>query len=183
MAAFGKCSLGEVRGMGYFLRQREANLSNYNTYCGTWRKQGFKHNHWPRIINGRSDIEMKTADLIAGPQLDALVALAQDWEWEFNSRGYCIIWIDGGIIGVNSVLYSPSTNRSQWAELVEVFNVQLLPLADDGKYTGEWEAAVITEIGLVSGYSPSTPGLALCKAVITAEWGDEIPDEIWEKVK
>lgn len=110
--------------------------------------------------------------------MDALVAMAQGWtqvlryQWE-NANGDLVV--DGRI-------YEPSSGNAQTYELIEKLRMQLLPIADDGKYTGEWEAAIITEQGLVSGYGFSTPAEAICKAAIASEWGYVIPDEIMKQI-
>ena len=126
---------------------------------------------------------MRTADLVAGPQTDALVALAcgfvkvdhrrfdfddEDWHWEGDTF----------LCRVNH--YSPSTTRAQWAELIEVFYIDL-----DNDQEGVIEAIAWADI-MSEGSAKATADtyrLAICKAVIATKWGDEIPDEIWEKVK
>ncbi len=114
---------------------------------------------------------MQTSELVAGQQTDALVALAQDWEVKPLLTSY---WMERGSDKVIMPIddYSPSTTRAQWAGLIEVF--KLSPVYDESA----WYVIGYRECG----YS-DTPGLAICKAVIAAKWGDEIPDEILEKVK
>lgn len=135
---------------------------------------------------------MKTADLVAGPQTDALVALAQDWEVERYRQGWrvirgkCIAYHIGVVGWGNPVSYSPSTTRAQWAELIEEFEVGLSKApkswGKDKQYG--WQANILStdECNVFMAYGLS-PALAICKAVIAAKWGDVIPDAIWEKVK
>ena len=125
---------------------------------------------------------MKTADLVAGPQTDALVALARDWEVERYHQGWrvirgkCIAYHIGVVGWGNPANYSPSSTPAQWAELMVTFDVWLS--SDDAvKF-----ASCLPHVNRAV-QEGKTHGLAICKAVIAAKWGDEIPDEIWEKVK
>jgi len=133
---------------------------------------------------------MKIADLVADRRTDALVALAQDWiiapvkgtegmvaiskngnGIDYLYKGHtCLYMLQSGY-----ELYSPSTNPAQWAELIDAFCLSI-----DQLISGAHNIHV-NGYGWVNGADENLK-LAICKAVITAEWGDEIPDEIWEQV-
>ena len=126
---------------------------------------------------------MRTANLVAGPQTDALVALARDWHRQ------CGGWFSGLRYGESKFIiskkeYSPSTTRAQWAELQQTFLVDVLHNSDNVQawachnIAGE---SIEEPIDCFAGLKQD--GLAICKAVIAAKWGDEIPDEIWDRVK
>ncbi len=122
---------------------------------------------------------MKTADLVAGQRVDALIALAQDWEYigRKGNKLKAAVWMagEGRLIKVSG--YLPSTNHAQWAELRLIFRVRTAPMYQDGDLI-YWTAGTHACL-----WDATTLGLAICKAVIAAKWGDEIPDAIWEKVK
>ena len=126
---------------------------------------------------------MKTADLVADHRTDALVALARAWELREDMLG--VAWYEGAdnkCAIVNKDDYSPSSTRAQWAELQTEFKVSTAWQIDD-----TWSALCFKrdEFNKLEDWLPLTAptlGLAICKAVIAAKWGDEIPDEIWEKV-
>ena len=124
---------------------------------------------------------MKTADLVAGKQTDALAALAQDWEYELCDQ--LMYWFHNP---TNTYMYdiedySPSTTPSQWAELIPLIANIII------EQDGDWYYIYSCDIEAIQGQlwlsSDVKLGLAICKAVIAAKWGDVIPDEIWEKVK
>ena len=122
---------------------------------------------------------MKVSNLTAGKQLDSLVAMAREWE-RYGIDQWKIPSLDEAPVGTirqpNLVAdYQPSTNGAQAFELIEEFNILLVPLADEGRYTGEWEANIGESYNSSWGYSPAE---AICKAVCAAKWGDEIPDSI-----
>ncbi len=118
---------------------------------------------------------MKTADLAAGPQTDALVALAQELPLssEFNQDDHILVGVGDGDL----YRYSPSSTPAQWAELIEVFPMVYGARIEPGKHKAQCLEGFVVELS-----DSATAGLAICKAVIAAKWGDTIPDEIWEKV-
>ena len=126
---------------------------------------------------------MKAADLVADRRTNALAALAQGWRYHVHRRHGepANYWTGKGIV-IDVVKYAPSSTRAQWAELHEMFNVNTSWQIDN-----TWSAVIL--LGDIRHNAPFLPmcgptlGLAICKAVIAAKWGDEIPDEIWEKVK
>jgi len=129
---------------------------------------------------------MKVSELKAGATLDSLVAMAQGWDGphktNYTRQPNATYWIPKGEIR-EVENYTPSSGNAQTYELIEKFRIQLLPLADDGKYTGEWEAAIINAAGLITGYGYSTPAEAICKAVIASVYGDVIPNDVMEQVR
>ena len=123
---------------------------------------------------------MKTADLVAGPQADALVALAQDGDIKLS-----VNWPVVTLGPAYMLVYSPSTNPAQWVELIEVLVDFLTDYPVIQQFNKDTWGIYCPKWGDKNGdyvYAP-TIGLAICKAVIAAKWGDTIPDEIWEKVK
>ena len=136
---------------------------------------------------------MKIENIPAGPQLDALVAMAQWWEliqltsssgWMLHPSDYEGIykWFteDGEKPPINKEDYTPSTTPAQWAELIEAFDVSVWVAYDDKTEAKLFGAQTESGRGV---YSRAGYGEAICKAVIAAKWGDVIPDDVWEKVK
>ena len=127
---------------------------------------------------------MKTADLVAGPQTDALVALAQDWEVERYRQGWrvirgkCIAYHIGVVGWGNPANYSPSSTPAQWAELIEEFGLSPLPHVVENGIITSWSCARWWPCNAIKPLIGPEIGLAICKAVIAAKWGDEIPAEI-----
>ena len=126
--------------------------------------------------------QTKVSELKAGPQLDALVALAQGWkrygyvQWSIPSTEERPV---GSVRQPNLVSeYQPSTNRVQWAELIEEFKIHLdPPILNQG-----WEAFSAKALSMYR-QQGSTPAEAICKAVVASKWGDTIPDEIMDSLK
>lgn len=125
---------------------------------------------------------MKIADLKADATTDALVAMAQGWEWHESNGEGIDCWFKRGAKPWTLAMqnYHPTTNPAQWAELVGEFKVSVKWMYCDKRWEActdrnQPEATLIWGVGL-------TPALAICKAVIASVWGDEIPDAIWEKV-
>lgn len=116
---------------------------------------------------------MKTADLVADHRTDALVALARKWEL-LKQDG---LWKDTDGYGRPVDSYSPSTTRAQWAELIEVFEMDIFSRKKSTL------VAIWIDDDTQLRFIAKTIGLAICKAVIAAKWGDELPDEIWDLLK
>lgn len=118
---------------------------------------------------------MQTSDLVAGQQTDALVALAQGWDIKLS--------VDWPVVTLGPAymrVYSPSTNPAQWAELIPLLHGVIIEQDGDSYYI--YVGGIDSLSGMWLSVDESI-GLAICKAVIAAKWGDVIPDEIWEKVK
>jgi len=113
---------------------------------------------------------MKISELEQGSITDALVALAQEWE-NHSSK----LWLtDDGFMPKKS--YTPSSGNAQTFDLIEKFKINL-NYVDHFLEDTYWVANSRTNTG------SSTPAISICKAVIASKWGDEIPDEIMEKVR
>ena len=123
---------------------------------------------------------MKTADLVTGPQTDALVALARGWA--ILQPSTTIIFGNGQRSSMKLKDYQPSTNPTQWAELQLEFKVAA-GLVNYYEPENGWNASLYRNSAKCEVWCKGeTLGLAICKAVIASKWGDTIPDEIWEKV-
>ena len=127
---------------------------------------------------------MKTADLVPGPQTDALVALA--WPEEDERFGVVASLPSVRIppqVYENGDTYSPSTTRAQWAELLILYNMEITYGYLDGKELLRGARAMGKDGMFSSWLYANELGLAVCKALIASKWGDTIPAAIWEKVK
>jgi len=131
---------------------------------------------------------MKISELTDLTQIDALVAMAQGWVldndmWKRNSNNL----VNPKYIVCEMKNYTPSSGNAQTYELIEKFKIEFSQEhycdEDTGElvYSGIHEAEVLLSQGWRT-FTGSTPAEAICKAVIAAKWGDELPDDIWRMV-
>ncbi|MDE9480010.1 DUF2591 domain-containing protein [Xenorhabdus bovienii] len=120
-------------------------------------------------------MKIKTSEL-TGRALDWAVAKADGRGVKINELGYVFV-NDNRSIGV----YSPSTDWAKCGELIEKHRVEL----DFNSVSEEWSAYIFNFEELESVIEDGdTPQIAICRAVVAAQLGDEveIPDERVEGV-
>jgi len=121
---------------------------------------------------------MKVSELTDLKQINTLVALAQGWVKKISIKplGNHDYYIHPSkpYIVVYSGPYHPSSGNAQTWELIERLEVSVTKTPDG------WEGDIV---GRSLWQQGATPAIAICKAVIAAKWGDEIPDEIMARVE
>jgi hypothetical protein len=119
---------------------------------------------------------MKTKDLTAGPLLDALVAMSYPEE---DSEIAVVAGVRSAGIPPQSYhgcdRFEPSTNGGQAYEL----------MAENDMYISSDEDVKIASMtphmnGVIQ--EGATHAEAICKAKVAAKWGDEIPDDVIERI-
>ncbi|MCK5127689.1 MAG: hypothetical protein KAR42_15635 [candidate division Zixibacteria bacterium] len=116
---------------------------------------------------------MKVSELTAGPILNNLTAIAQEWvEHDYSQRWTpCSIWVNEKGIYPYPQGYQPSDNSpAQAFELIEKFKIYI-----DWLIGGDVRAQSLLKLGTNSAKG-STPAEAICKAVICATLGDELDE-------
>ena len=122
---------------------------------------------------------MRVSVLTDHKQINALVALAQDWE---NRGGWLCPDAEGYVGAVEEREYTPTQGNQQTYELLTWLGAQqggLLSIS-----ITEYGCGIVNRMPIkMIAVEASTPALAICKAVIASKWGDTIPDEIMEKAR
>jgi len=120
---------------------------------------------------------MRVSELTDLKQINALVALAQGWElFRYDNFGF-IMWRTKNGHAWHEDHYQPASGNAQTYELIEKFGISVTH--NKHKEHPDW----LAHIYAVSVQAGPTPAIAICKAVIAAEWGENIPDEIMEKIR
>lgn len=113
----------------------------------------------------------KTAEL-TGALLDYYVAKAEGYKPWFQAiapgaRQNCTIGVRHEDGAVTARFYQPTTNWAQGGPLIEKYEIDL------DKISGEWFA-----IGPKGQAVAATPQEAICRAVVRAAFGDEVPEVV-----
>ncbi|MBC8955015.1 phage protein NinX family protein [Xenorhabdus sp. PB62.4] len=121
-------------------------------------------------------MKIKTSEL-TGRALDWAVALAQGWQKMADYNGYST---PNGVVIVPE--YAPSWDWEVCGQLIEVYKIGLCPVMG-GSYCAGLSLTTSTGDYMNIDMYGDTPQIAICRAVVTAQLGNEveIPDELVEK--